>query len=105
MDYEEIVACELAYISCFANGVNEGNIVRFRDYLLPDMYNNNCTVIVGEMDDKELYNCIENEIAIRKQESADFCNILLKGSCRNPLLEMFETKPDIARNGCLPVLL
>ena len=74
--HQRIIDCETEYYKCFSTAVEEADVIRFRDPLLPDMYYHNFTYIRCSADPAAAVGRIEKEIDLRRGEEAGFCNIL-----------------------------
>ena len=96
MNNEKALNCEIEYVKCFSKAVKTQNLVRFRDDLIMDMYDHNCTVIKDCQSDEELFQIIENEIALRKTEDMDYCNIESYFPISEKLAQRFNHKPQIS---------
>ena len=96
---EKIKNCEIAYYKCFAEAFESKNVIRFRDNLLTDMHYHNFTLIKRSDSDKELFHCIEDEIAWRRTEGEDFCNIIPNIPITANLLQRFKNTPQTTVSG------
>jgi spore maturation protein CgeE len=91
--------CEQDFANCFStmSEVQGGN--RYRDELLKDMYSHNFTLFWRVHSEDELFRCINEEVAIRKEEGVDFCNIVSYLKISDKLINKFEIKPEVTVSG------
>ncbi len=99
MNNEKIINCELAYTKCFSSFVETQDVIRYRDNLLPDMYDFNYTFIKNAMEDNSLHSTIEQEISQSMLDGNNFCNIMQTAPVSDSLISMFKTKPEVTTYG------
>lgn len=57
-----IIDTELEYLKCFSDFNDEGNLIRFSDDIIPDMYSHNLTYLKQPTSGKEFCDFVEKEI-------------------------------------------
>ena len=72
---EKIIDTELEYIKCFSNFYDEGNKIRFKDDLIPDMYSHNLTYLKLPISEKDYSDFVEGEIRKAKENGRNFLNL------------------------------
>ena len=70
-----IIETELEYIKCFSNFCDEGNLIRFNDDFILDMYSHNLTYLKRPILGKEFSYVVEEEIRKAKEKRRNFQNI------------------------------
>lgn len=96
---EKIIKCENDYTKCFSEFYENGDIIRYRDNLLKDMYYHNYTYIKRSMNESELMHIIQDENSLRLSEKSDYCNIILNDVVSNSLITIFRNKPEVSTFG------
>jgi len=96
---KKIIECELQYTKCFSEFVENGNIVRFHDNQLMDMYYHNYTYVYNSNEGKSLKQIIEKEIGLRIFEKSNYCNILLDDVVSKPFWISDKYKAEISTKG------
>lgn len=72
---EKLIDTELKYVRCFSNISKEGNIIRFNDDNIPDMYSHNLTYLKQPILGEEFCNFVEGEIEKSKKKGKKFLNL------------------------------
>lgn len=75
----ELLQCEDSFTACFAQIHADGALTRFRDDLIPDMYDHNYTVIHQPFAGARQAEMIGAEMALCRSEGKDYCQIRLDG--------------------------
>lgn len=96
---EAIMNCEIEYTKCFSTVYEDENILRFRDDMIKDMYSHNYTYFKRPYKELKLRSLIEEEIAVRKAEQSDFCNILTNSSVNYATLTYVKYESQMSING------
>jgi spore maturation protein CgeE len=96
---ERIENTEIEYYKCFAKDEEDELRIRFRDNLLPDMYDHNFTLIKKDLGSHDLNNLISEEMDLRKAEHRDFVHLMLLGNITGAKEESVIEKPEISRYG------
>lgn len=94
-----IIECEIEYSKCFSEFYDSDEIIRFRDNQLADMHYHNYTFVKSGINEARLRRIIEEEIALRLFEKANYCTFILNCETRNSMLYMLRASPEISRNG------
>jgi spore maturation protein CgeE len=95
----KLIDCELAYARCFSDCCEYQDILRFRDSLLPDMYDHNFTYVKNCMNDHKTFELITQEISLRMAEHQTFCKLLFGFPKELSLKPMFTNPPSVSRLG------
>lgn len=72
---DKIIETELAYVGCFSNAHDWGEIVRFTDADLPSMYAHNLTYIKADVSPEVALDHIARELDFRRSSGKAFLNI------------------------------
>jgi spore maturation protein CgeE len=94
---DELHRCEIAYARNFCEAIEEGDVIRFTDENLLDMYYHNFSLLQGGETDDEIVGRVEREI--ERRAGKGFCNIVSHVPIHEGLLERFAKKPDVSLNG------
>lgn len=70
-----IIDTELEYLKCFSDFNDEGNIIRFSDDIIPDMYSHNLTYLKQPISGKEFCDFVEKEIEEARKKGKNFLNL------------------------------
>lgn len=68
----EILKCEESYIRCFCEVADEGDIVRYKDEELKDMYDHNFIVVKDSVDESKMQEIATMETEKASKAHADF---------------------------------
>ena len=71
----KIIDTELEYLKCFSNFCDEGNLIRFSDDFILDMYSHNLTYLKQPILGKDFCDVVEGEIREAKGKGRNFLNI------------------------------
>lgn len=93
MDIDSILLFEDQYAKCFCSVFENEKVIRFRDHLIPDMYDHNYTRIKQVSDLGEVKLLIEQEIEFSISEGSQFCNIHFNGNVELPFVHELKVKP------------
>lgn len=74
---EKIIACEKAYAECISLREEIPGAARFRDSLIPDMYDYNFTYVYEGISNVDLLKLISSEMEHSRSEGADFCKFCM----------------------------
>lgn len=80
IELRELTKCEWDYVRCFSSCAKEPDAVRFRDPLLPEMYDHNYTHLGTGASGGALSERIRREIGICRSQGMGFCHIMLDGA-------------------------
>jgi len=94
MDIDSVLLFEDKYAECFCSVFENEEIIRFRDNLIPDMYDHNYTRIKQANNPNEVKALIEHEIAFCASEGRKFCNIHINGNVELPFIRGLNVKPE-----------
>ncbi len=96
----ELLDCEIAYSKCFCDCFEDQDVLRYRNSLLPDMYDHNFTYIKNHLDNSRIFELIQNEISLRIAEHQNFCKAMFTFPMDDDVLpSMFSPKPEITKLG------
>ncbi len=96
---EKIKSCEITYISCFSEYVEDNQVIRYRDDQLPDMYDHNYTYIKRELSNHVLSKLIEEEIEQNRREKKNFIKLAMDAMPDRKWLESLPQKFTIEHSG------
>jgi len=70
-----IIDTEIEYLKCFSNFSDKGNIIRFSDDFILDMYSHNLTYLKQPILRKDFCDVVDGEIGLSKEKGRNFLNI------------------------------
>jgi spore maturation protein CgeE len=95
----KIRRCERAYTGCFAEPFEDKRVIRYRDDLMSDMYDHNCTYIKGTPSLDDLLQLIAGEIRLCREENLGYCKITMDEMQHAKGIEEFDDKLQIEHYG------
>lgn len=96
---EKIKSCEIAYINCFSECYEDEQVVRYRDTLLPDMYDHNFTYIKNEVSKSVFQQLSEEEIRLNREENKSFFKLTMDEMPDRKWLEGFQEQIEVEHSG------
>ena len=100
MMLDKIIECEKAYRKNFGDTYEYAGFTRFRDEGMKDMYSHNFTFMLGndgEFTSAEIVKLVEGEIAYRKQEGADYCQLNFHMPVGDDVVGLINPRPEVER--------
>ncbi len=95
----EIRRCERAYKGCFSKPFESDRVIRYRNTVMSDMYDHNCSHIKGTLKLDELLQIIAGEIRLCIEENLVFCKITMDEMQYEKGLKEFDNKLQIEHYG------
>lgn len=94
MDIDPILIFEDNYAKYFCTSFEDEKIIRFRDSLIPDMYDHNYTRIKQVNSADEIKLIVMQEIDFCVSEGRKFCNIYINGNVELPRVHELNIKSE-----------
>jgi spore maturation protein CgeE len=95
----EIRRCERAYTGCFSEPFENDRVIRYRNTVMSDMYDHNCSRIKGTPSLDELLRIVAEEIRLNREENLGFCKITMDDMQHEKGLKEFDGKLQIEHYG------
>lgn len=95
----EIRRCERAYTGCFSEPFENDRVIRYRNTVMSDMYDHNCSHIKGTPTLEDLLPIIAGEIRLNCEESLGFCKITIDEMLYEKGLKEFDDELQIEHYG------
>lgn len=96
---EKIINCEIEYTKCFSTVYEDDNILRFRDDVIKDMYHHNYTYFKSPYKELKMRSLMEEEIAVRRAEKGDFCDIKVNSKLNPAILGYIKYPSEVTTFG------
>ncbi|PTO38539.1 hypothetical protein C6P52_08750 [Enterococcus mundtii] len=99
MNDQQVKECEKHYTTCLSEEKAAGKTIRFTDERIPDMYDQNFTLIDESDSQNELLDMIEQEVLLRKEQKHSFCKVQTYSQIDREQLAKLEQQAEVETAG------